>query len=289
MEDKPLEFNIEVSEKVLKTVISPMFLQSGDYVGYIIVLIDVTKEVEMDRLRSQFVSNVSHELRTPVTVLRSYSDTLANIGDEFDYETQKEFLGIMNKEVIRLHDMVNDILDFSRYEANTITLEKEMKNISEVVQECVSRAGILAKEKNLKFVVSIEENLPLIPINYDSITRALMNLITNAIKYSYESTEIKVCAEKTDDYITLSVTDKGTGISEENQKKVFDRFFRVETSAHTVKGTGLGLHLVKITIEKHHKGKVFVSSQLGEGSTFGFKLPTAEKLEELEAEYSEIQ
>ena len=285
MTDKPLEFNIEVSEKVLKTVISPMFLNSGDYVGYIIVLIDVTKEVEMDRLRSQFVSNVSHELRTPVTVLRTYADTLSSMGDEFDYKTQKEFLDIMNKEVIRLHDMVNDILDFSRYEAGNVKLEKEMRDVSQLIQECVNSANILAKEKHIEFIVMIEPKLPLIPINYDSITRALMNLITNAIKYSDENTTVKIKAEKFNDYVVLSVSDQGCGISEENQKKVFDRFYRVENSAHTVKGTGLGLHLVKIAVEKHHKGEVFVLSKLGEGSIFGFRLPTAEKLAELEDEY----
>ena len=289
MSDKPLTFNIEVSEKVLKTVISPMFLQSGDYVGYIIVLIDVTKEVEMDNLRSQFVSNVSHELRTPVTVLRSYSDTLYTMGNEFDYETQKEFIGIMNKEIVRLHDMVNDILDFSRYESGNVVLEKEMRDVPELIQECVERADVLAKEKNLEFVVMIEPKLPQIPINYDSILRALMNLVTNAIKYSDKDTTIKIRAEKFNDYIVFSVTDQGEGISEENQKKVFDRFFRVENSSHTVKGTGLGLHLVKITVEKHHQGEVFVHSKLGEGSTFGFKLPTAEKLAELTDEYAETK
>ena len=96
-------------------------------------MIDMTKEAEMNKLRSQFVSNVSHELRTPVTVLRTYSDTIANMGDEFDYETQKEFLGIMNKEIIRLHDMVNDILDFSRYEAQNIKLEKTKQNIIDII------------------------------------------------------------------------------------------------------------------------------------------------------------
>jgi len=282
MTDKPLEFNIEVSEKVLKTVISPMFLNSGDYVGYIVVLIDVTKEVEMDRLRSQFISNVSHELRTPVTVLRSYSDTLYTMGNEFDYETQKEFIGIMNKEVIRLHDMVNDILDFSRYEAKNVKLEKEMCSIPELVQECISRANVLAEEKKLNIVVMIEPNLPDIPINYDSITRALMNLLSNAIKYSPKETQIKVKTEKIKDYIEITVTDEGPGISEENQKKVFDRFFRVETSAHTVKGTGLGLHLVKIAVEKHHSGQVFVKSKLGEGSTFGIRLPLVEQVEDEE-------
>lgn len=289
MTNKPLEFNIEVSDKVLKTVISPMFLNSGDYVGYIVVLIDVTKEVEMDRLRSQFISNVSHELRTPVTVLRSYSDTLYTMGNEFDYETQKEFIGIMNKEVIRLHDMVNDILDFSRYQAKNIKLEKEMRDVSELIQECVSRANILADEKKLEFIVMIEPNLPQIPINYDSITRALMNLLTNAIKYSPKNTKVKVKAEKIKDYIEITVTDEGPGISEENQKKVFDRFFRVENSAHTVKGTGLGLNLVKVTIEKHHHGQVFVHSKLGEGSTFGFKLPLEEKFEEDEEYTSNYQ
>ena len=289
MTNKPLEFNIEVSDKVLKTVISPMFLNSGDYVGYIVVLIDVTKEVEMDRLRSQFISNVSHELRTPVTVLRSYSDTLYTMGNEFDYETQKEFIGIMNKEVIRLHDMVNDILDFSRYQAKNIKLEKEMRDISELIQECVSRANILADEKKLEFIVMIEPNLPQIPINYDSITRALMNLLTNAIKYSPKNTKVKIKAEKIKDYIEITVTDEGPGISEENQKKVFNRFFRVENSAHTVKGTGLGLNLVKVTIEKHHHGQVFVHSKLGEGSTFGFKLPLEEKFEEDEEYTSNYQ
>lgn len=289
MVDKPLEFNIEVSEKVLKTIISPMFLQSGDYVGYIIVLIDMTKEAEMDRLRSQFVSNVSHELRTPVTVLRSYCDTLASLGNEFDYETQKEFLGIINKEVIRLNDMVNDILDFSRYEAGNIKLEKELRDISELIQDCVNRANVLAAEKHLNFSINIEPNLPQIPINYDSIARALMNLLTNAIKYSENNTSIKIDAQKKDGYISVSVSDNGIGISEENQKKVFDRFFRVETSAHTVKGTGLGLHLVKIAIEKHHSGEVYVKSKIGEGSTFGFMLPTEERIVEIESEYCEQQ
>ena len=123
MEGAPLAFNIEVAKNVIKSVISPMFSRNGDYVGYIIVLIDVTKEVEMEQLRSQFISNVSHELRTPVTVLRSYIDTLYNYGNDFDFNTQKEFIGVMNQEIIRLNTMVNDILDFSRYESQNLKPE----------------------------------------------------------------------------------------------------------------------------------------------------------------------
>ncbi|DAA95715.1 TPA: hypothetical protein CPT80_06330 [Candidatus Gastranaerophilales bacterium HUM_9] len=281
MVDKPLEFNIEVADKIFKTVISPMFLSNGDYVGYIVVLIDFTKEEEMNKMRSQFISNVSHELRTPVTVLRSYIDTLYTMGDEFDLETQKEFIGIMNKEIIRLHDMVNDILDFSRYQAKNVHLDKEMSDVSKLIQECVDRANVLAEEKEISIIVMIEPNLPQIPINYDSITRVIMNLLTNAIKYSPKGKKVKIKVEKVKEYLEISVEDEGIGISEENQKKVFDRFFRVENKTHTVKGTGLGLHLVKVAVEKHHHGKVFVKSKLNEGSTFGIMLPIKVEAEEL--------
>lgn len=281
MADKPLEFNIEVADKVFRTVISPMFLSNGDYVGYIVVLIDFTKEEEMNKLRSQFISNVSHELRTPVTVLRSYIDTLYTMGDEFDLETQKEFIGIMNKEIIRLHDMVNDILDFSRYQAKNVHLEKEMSDVPKLIQECVDRANVLAEEKEISIIVMVEPDLPQIPINYDSITRVVMNLLTNAIKYSPKGKKVKVKVEKVKEYIEISVEDEGIGISEENQKKVFDRFFRVENKTHTVKGTGLGLHLVKVAVEKHHHGKVYVKSKLNEGSTFGIMLPVKVEAEEL--------
>ena len=281
MVDKPLEFNIEVADKIFKTVISPMFLSNGDYVGYIVVLIDFTKEEEMNKMRSQFISNVSHELRTPVTVLRSYIDTLYTMGDEFDLETQKEFIGIMNKEIIRLHDMVNDILDFSRYQAKNVHLDKEMSDVSKLIQECVDRANVLAEEKEISIIVMIEPDLPQIPINYDSITRVVMNLLTNAIKYSPNGKKVKVKVEKVKEYLEISVEDEGIGISEENQKKVFDRFFRVENKTHTVKGTGLGLHLVKVAVEKHHHGKVYVKSKLNEGSTFGIMLPVKLEAEEL--------
>ena len=272
MENKPLEFSIQVDKRVIKSIISPMFTRNKDYVGYIIVLIDMTKEAEMDAMRSTFISNVSHELRTPVTVLRSYIDTLYNYGNEFDYETQKEFIGTLNQEIIRLQGMVNDILDFSRMEANA-QMEKSLNSIYEVVDTCVSQVQALTKEHNLKISVHKDEDIPEFLFNYDGIERALTNLLSNAIKYSPDNGEIKVNLVKTVDSVEISVTDQGCGIAPEFQKKIFDRFYRVENNIHTVKGTGLGLHLVKQTIEKYHDGKVFVHSAVGQGSTFGIILP----------------
>lgn len=272
MVNKPIEFNIQVDKRVIKSIISPMFTRSKDYVGYIIVLIDMTKEAEMDQMRATFISNVSHELRTPVTVLRTYIDTLYNYGNEFDINTQKEFIGTINQEIIRLNRMVNDILDFSRMEANA-NMEKALNNIYEVVDNCVKEVKALTKEHNVSILVVKDDNIPEFFFNYDGIERALTNLLSNAIKYSPDNGIITVSLKQLDNTVELSVKDEGCGIAPEFHKKIFDRFYRVENNIHTVKGTGLGLHLVKTTIEKYHNGKVFVISEIGQGSTFGFTLP----------------
>lgn len=271
---KPVTFNITIDNRVLKSIISPMFTRNGDYVGYIIVLIDVTRETEMDQMKSQFISNVSHELRTPVTVLRSYIDTLYNYGEEFDAETKKEFIGTLNTEIIRLNSMVNDILDFSRLDSNA-KIEKNENDLSQLVDACVTQVGVLLKEHNLSIDVEKEDDIPLLMFNYDSISRALTNYLSNAIKYAPQDSTIKVCLykEPENNRVTVTVRDEGIGIAPEFQKKVFERFYRVENKTHSVKGTGLGLHLVKTTIEKHHHGNVFVISQPNCGSTFGFSLP----------------
>ena len=280
----PINFTIEIDQRILKCLISPMFTKSNSYVGYIIIIIDVTKEHEMDQLRSNFISNVSHELRTPVTVLRSYIDTLYNFGNDFDFNTQREFIGVMNQEIIRLNRMVNDILDFSRYEAQNLHLEKTKQDIVEIIEDAVNQVHVLAKEHDLTISIMKEPDLPEVPMNVDSISRAFMNILSNAIKYSPDGKRIKIRAERSRDgeYVEVSVEDQGPGISEKDQKRVFDRFYRVENATHSVKGTGLGLHLVKVTIEKHHQGQVFVNSKEGEGSTFGFRLPINPKTEEPE-------
>ena len=275
IETKPIEFNITIANRVIKSVISPMFSKNQDYVGYIIVMTDVTREVEVDKMKSQFISNVSHELRTPVTVLRTYVDTLYSHSDDFDVATKKEFVEIINNETTRLQKMVNDVLDFSRLEAAEANFTKEECDMAHLVDECVGSMKILADEKNIAVSVIKEPDLPLIMVHRDSILRALKNLISNAVKYSPEGARIKVRAEIASNpkFLEISVEDTGIGIPPEHLDKIFDRFYRVENDTHTVKGTGLGLHLVKITVEKHHQGEVFVTSKVGEGSKFGFRLP----------------
>ncbi len=281
IEKKPLEFNIEVDSRILKAIISPMYSKMHDYLGYIIILIDITKEIEVDKLKNDFISNVSHELRTPVTILSSYADTLYNYGDNFNFAEQKEFIGTINQEVIRLNRMVNDILDFSRIQSDR-KMEKESQDITKTIEKIIQSHKVLADEKSISISFIKEDNLPYVPYNAQSIERVLSNLITNAIKYSPDNSRVKIRAEiaRNTNYLEVTVEDNGVGISAEHQKMIFERFYRIENQVHTVKGTGLGLHLVKVAIEKHHKGKVFVNSKPKEGSTFGFWLPLKEIKEE---------
>ena len=283
IEIKPIEFNIEAGKKIIKAMISPMFSKQQDYVGYIIVLIDVTRETEVNKLKNTFISNVSHELRTPVTVLRTYIDTLYNNSDDFDEETKKEFLHTADTEAKRLHTMVNDILDFSRLESGNICLKKEYADIVELLEQNINSIKILAEEKNIKINFEKAGDLPKIPINIESIDRVIRNLLSNAIKYSDNGKDILVTVnlQENGNFVEFAVKDNGIGIAKEHLDKIFDRFYRVENATHTVKGTGLGLHLVKLTVENYHNGRVIVSSKENEGSTFTVILPVNVKEDDL--------
>ncbi|MEI8390049.1 MAG: ATP-binding protein [bacterium] len=281
---KNLECQIKMNGRIVKTIISPIFTLHEEYIGYIIILHDVTKEAEIDNIKNTFISNVSHELRTPVTILRTYIDTLYNCGEKLDEKTKGDFLSIINHESDRLNNMVNDILDFSKLESPNVALEKDLVDIGPIIEITVKSMKVLAEEKNVSFSIIIEPDIPQVMINPENIERVLKNLISNSIKYSHKNSRVKIRAEidRTGDYLQVSIEDNGIGIPEEHLGKIFDRFYRIETKVHSVKGTGLGLHLVKIAIEKHHGGKVFVESKLNEGSTFGFKIPLSPVEEEKE-------
>ena len=279
-ENKSASFSITVDKKIIKAIASPMFSNVHDYLGYIVILIDITKEAEVDKLKGDFISNVSHELRTPVTILRSYADTLYNYGEDFKFEEQKEFIGIINDEIIRLNNMVNDILDFSKLEADT-KIEKQILDISSTIERTLTGLKVLADEKNMEIFLIKQDELPEIPYNEEAIERVMNNLVTNAIKYSPEKSKIEITVGLTEDnnFVKVSVKDEGIGIEKDALDRVFDRFYRTENTTHTIKGTGLGLHLVKMAIEKQHGGKVFVESEVGVGSTFSFIIPVNETIE----------
>lgn len=271
---------LDLASLTLKVIVSPIQDSEGETLGLVMIMHDVTKEKEVDKLKTNFISNVSHELRTPVTTIKSYVDTIYNHGKELDAETYQEFIETINVETDRLKKLVNDILDFSRLDEGTVALERTWEDIAPVINLTVQSVKVLAEQKQLNISTAIESSLPKVYMNSDSIERVLRNLLSNAIKYTDNGGRIKVRAELTElgDMLEVSVQDNGIGIPDEHLPFIFDRFYRVETKVHTVKGTGLGLHLVKIAIETHHDGEVFVRSEVGGGSTFGFRIPLAERV-----------
>lgn len=277
---------LEVPDTTLKVMLSPIQHAEGEMLGFVLIMHDVTKETEVDKMKTSFISNVSHELRTPVTTIKSYVDTIYNHGKDLDTETYEEFIETINSETDRLKRLVNDILDFSRLDEGAVILERELADITPVINLTVQSVKVLADQKKIILSTAIESGLPKLYINSDSIERVLRNLLSNAIKYTDENGRIRVRAEVTEagDALEVSVQDTGIGIPEEHLPHLFDRFYRVENKVHTVKGTGLGLHLVKVAIEKHHGGEVFLKSEVGVGSTFGFRIPLGEPGADLPAE-----
>ena len=171
--------------------------------------------------------------------------------------------------------MVNDILDFSRMESGKAILKKEYSNLTSLIEQNINSIKILADEKNIKINFNCIDNLPVVPINVESMDRVIRNLLSNAIKYSLDGKDILVSVKLAQDNknIEFSVQDHGIGIAKEHLEKIFDRFYRIENATHTIKGTGLGLHLVKMTVEEYHHGHITVESKENEGSTFTILLP----------------
>ena len=271
----PFSHLLSLPEKSVRLLLSPIRDSGYNHLGFVMIMHDITKEREVDKLKTDFISNVSHELRTPVTTVKSYVDTLYFHRNELDADTFQEFMETVYVETERLKRLVNDILDFSRLDEGGVALDREWQDIAPIVNLTVQSIRVLAEKKNLTLTTALESNLPHVYINADAIERVLRNLLSNAIKYTPEGGRIKVKAEVSTNGqgLILSVEDNGLGIPAEHIPRIFDRFYRVENKVHTVKGTGLGLHLVKITIEKHHEGTVFVHSKEGIGSIFGFELP----------------
>ncbi len=258
----------------LALLISNIQDAEGHDLGFVATTHDITREAEVDKLKTNFISNVSHELRTPVTTIKSYVDTIYNHSSELDPDTYQEFIETIHVETDRLKKMVNDILDFSRLEEAGNTLEMDYEDLTPLINLTVQSFKVIAQQKKLAITTAIESNLPKVYINGDTIERVMRNLLSNAIKYTEDGGRIRVRAEvnQAGDAVEVFVQDSGIGIAEDHLDKIFDRFFRIENEVHTVKGTGLGLHLVKTAIETHHQGEVFVESELGVGTTFGFRL-----------------
>jgi two-component system phosphate regulon sensor histidine kinase PhoR len=237
----------------------------------------VKKELELAQAKADFVSNVSHELRTPLALISMFAETLEMDRVKTE-EKKKEYYSIISHESNRLGRIVNTILNFSKMEAGKRKFDFKEEDLNEVIIQVYQSYSYHLYNKGFDFEYEPGIDIPKIVIDREAVSEAIVNLLDNAVKYSGETKFIKMVIGNENDSVFIEVKDKGIGISEEDQQKVFDKFYRVSSGlVHTTKGTGLGLSLVKQIMEAH-KGKIILKSKIGEGSIFKLVFPKNSQL-----------
>ena len=290
-----LRCNLEEPPRTLRIVLKSVRDTTGENIkGIAVTVQDLTREVQLNAAQKRFISNVSHELRTPLFNIKSYVETLYDLGEQLTKDEQKEFLGVANSETDRLTRLVNDVLDLSKLESGR-TIQLEPLSIKEAMEQTLRNYKLNAEDKNVKLAISLEDNLPLVLGNWDMLLQVLDNLVGNALKFNQDGGTINlkaytwpdICVASPVDQenkaphceivspmpkIRLEISDTGCGISEIDQQRIFERFYRVEDSVHTEVGTGLGLSIVKGIVDKHGS-EIRMASEVNTGTTFWFELP----------------
>lgn len=252
-------------DRIVRLKKSPIVSYKNIPSGIVITIQDITDIKRLENIRSQFVANVSHELKTPLTSIKGFSETLRYVEDE---ETKNKFLDIIDKESDRLSNLINDILILSKIE-NTYKMKDEKFSKIDIINEVIDVVKPQLDEKNINVVIEKSGNSTLIG-DEDKFYQMVLNLISNAIKYSHENKTIKIRSYDEKQYSVVEIEDEGFGIPKEDIPRIFERFYIVDKS-RSKKGTGLGLAIVK-HIVKMFNGEIYVKSELGVGSTFTIKI-----------------
>jgi len=249
----------------------------GIQYGSVAVLRDITREIEADRAKRDFISSVSHELRTPLTSIKGYVDLLLLGAAGPLADGQQSFLNVVKNNANRLMDLINDILEIGRIDADKIQLNFESISIGLVFQDILQtmRAEIERKSTNVK--LDVASDLPTITADPRRVTQVILNLVSNAVKYTYPGAQVNLRAFiNPAGLLQVDVEDDGVGLSPEQQEHLFRRFYRADNPLRDeVGGTGLGLSIAKSFVELHG-GEIWVQSELGKGSTFSFMLPVTQ-------------
>jgi two-component system sensor histidine kinase NblS len=281
--------------RTLRIVLQSVRDERGESLkGIAMTVQDLTREVELNAAQSRFISNVSHELRTPLFNIKSYVETLHDLGDQLSEEEKKEFLGIANDETDRLTRLVNDVLDLSRLESDRVW-QLEPMEVAPAIEQTLRTYRLNAEDKGVALSFSADPQLPRVLGNWDLLLQVFDNLVGNALKFTPPGGRLKLRAYPWPDTcllepanrpgdnptcaltsplprLRIEIADSGCGIGSADQERIFERFFRVEDAVHTEAGTGLGLSIVRGILEKHG-AQVQMASEPGIGTTFWFDLP----------------
>ena len=271
---------LEVDKKTYSIETLLFGFDNDKFIIAVIRDISGTKELEklkkLDKMKMEFLSMISHELRTPLSAIKAYSETLIDSIEMMDTATLKEFMNTIYKESLHLEALLNDLLDFSKLELKSLKLIKEKIDINELLKEIVKSTEESAKTNNIKVTFETSKKQIFLSIDKTRMKQVFLNLIQNAIKYfdtEKENPEIQIITSEDEKNVYISIKDNGIGISSEHHEKIFEKFYRVDTSlTYKVQGTGIGLSIVKDLIEMHG-GSISIESSKGIGTEFKIIIP----------------
>ncbi len=270
---KAVEKRIDFNALHLAAYFAP-FMTESEKAGVIVVLQDMTEMQRLDNVRREFVANVSHELKTPLTTVKSYSETIIESGAQ-DRDMTLSFLKVINNETDRMTRIVKDLLLLSGMDYSKVAWDKTEFDVSALIEEVVVKLRIEAQHRNQELQSILSTDLPLIYGDKDKIEQVLINVVSNAIKYTPEGGSITVSSGVIRNEIYIKVQDNGIGIPEKDLPRLFERFYRVDKArSRESGGTGLGLAIAKEIVDKHG-GNITIESRLGEGTIVIIRLPAA--------------
>jgi two-component system phosphate regulon sensor histidine kinase PhoR len=267
---------LERPTQYIKRYSSPLTNDQGEHTGFLVSYHDITHEVLMDKLRQEFIANASHELRTPVTSVKVLLENLVD-GAKDDLAVRDIFLDDALREIDRMHELVNDLLDLSALESGRNHLQLTQFEVTKVLRDAVETVLPQAKQRD----VALEPEWPGPEVQLEAdlsrVRQVLVNLVANAVKFTPSGGRVTVRAWRENGHVRFQVTDSGIGIPAKDLPHIFDRFYRVTKGRSRLQGgSGLGLTIVKQAIDAH-RGDISVESTEGQGTTFFFQLPVAQK------------
>ncbi len=249
--------------------------RQGSPIGKLVLLKNVTSEKLAEKAREDFIAQIAHELLTPLTNIRSYSEMLMD-GEVDDLEMQKEFCNTINNETNRLTGLVKNLLNLSKMEMGSLTLEKGLVRTDVFADDCLAAIEATAREKQISIEKHLPDNPPSLYADKELLKAAVINVLGNALKYTPEKGNISFTIRDEDRMLIFEIADTGYGISEEDLPRIFEKFYRSSNPAVTEQaGTGLGLPMTAEIVHLHD-GKIEVQSKLGEGARFSISIPREE-------------
>lgn len=261
----------EIDGEIYKIKYAPYKTEMNNIGGLILVFQNMTNEYRLDDLRKEFVANVSHELKTPITTIKSYTETLIDGG--MDESIRLNFLHVIDDECNRMGRLVSDLLKLSNMDFKKTIWEKEELNVNRFIKDIVKKLELSFEAKNQNYKLVLDNKVPSIKVDKDAIEQVILNILSNAIKYTDKNGLISIETEYTDSFVTIIISDNGLGIPEEDLLRIFERFYRVEKGrSRDLGGTGLGLAIAKEIVEGHN-GYINVISKYNQGTKVEIKLP----------------